>query len=243
MSEELWTRQMEWAITSTSDHALHDSQFRANALDQARCMMQIARRNVETIVDRLQDSGYEFVTPEMAHQPPQADVAKNVQLLASRGIYVPVALQAWLEVVGCVSLIGSHPSWPNTGCLGVGQQEGIWLADPLVVFFDAQSVLQEFAAWNRQQDSEETPGGSGAPFCIPFAPDDTQKAGLSGGCPYQLATDRDSIDPFVLHERRRCSFVAHLRHAFAWGGFPGFEFIREPPWDFINRMKADLELL
>jgi len=241
MSELLWNRQMEWAATAANQYLLEDPSFREQALERARGIMKVARNNVEELVQRLTASGYEFAAPEMAHQPPSPHMTVGIEVLASRGVYVPIALQAWLEEVGCVSLMGSHPEWTNTGCQGLGDQTSIWLADPLVVYFDAKSVAKEFAQYRKeQQESEVQPA---PPFCISFSPDDAQKAAVNGVCPYQLPAAEPSVDPVVLNERRRFSFVAHLRHAFKWGGFPGFEFVSKPPQDFIDQMSQGLEPL
>jgi hypothetical protein len=35
--------------------------------------------------------------------------------------------------------------------------------------------------------------------------------------------------------------VAHIRHAFAWGGFPGFEIIDNAPKHFLAEMRDGLE--
>jgi hypothetical protein len=167
MAENAWQRQMKWAFYVALDYRLADVQFRCEALNLGRTIMQRARRNTETIVARLKSRGYEFVESDRVHKPPAPDVADWITELEAQGIYLPIALQAWLQEVGTVNLMGTDESWPCSGYHGLGQGE-VWHTDPLVVEVDKGYLCEEFRDWKSRCDEDgfEEVG----PFCIPFAP-------------------------------------------------------------------------
>lgn len=239
MVENAWQQQMKWAFYVAQDYRLIDSQFKQDALNNACKIMRLARKNIELIVDRLKLRGYEFVDPKRVHIAPSADIAHWVAEFEAEGIYLPIAFQAWLQEVGSVNLMGTDKEWPNCGYHGLAQNE-MWYTDPLVVEVDKEYIYSEFENWKYQIDEE----GSDeiGPFRIPFAPDDLHKANISGGSPYELRADKLYVDPMVLNERHCFSFVAHIRHACFWGGFPGFEIIDDVPIQFLAEMRQGLEL-
>jgi hypothetical protein len=235
MAENTWQRQLKWATYAARDHRLGDPVFRAEALEAARVVMRRVRENIEAIVDRLNSRSYQFEFPDHVYRPPPAEARSWADELAGRGVFLPIAFQAWMEVVGTVVLMGTDPAWHKCGRSG---KDAIWYTDPLVVDGDFESLVREFEGWKFRAEKfgfEET-----GPFAIPFSPDDLHKAGVSGGAPYSLRADRPSVDGLVLNERHGFSFVAYLRHAFEWGGFPGFEIIDDRPVDFLRAMREGL---
>jgi hypothetical protein len=234
--------QADWAFYVAQDYRLNEIQFRRDAQNIARTIMQSARRNIELVISRLKSRGYEFIEPDRVHILPEPDVADWAAKFESQGIYLPIALQAWLQEVGTVNLMGTDKSWPCSGYSGFGQKE-VWYADPLVVEVDKDLIYSEFENWKSQCEEEGIQ--EAGPFCIPFAPDDLHKANISGGLPYELCAAHPVLDPIVLNERHCFSFVAHIRHAFSWAGFPGFEIIgsNRIPIDFLNEIRNGLEPL
>jgi hypothetical protein len=67
------------------------------------------------------------------------------------------------------------------------------------------------------------------PFRLQFAPDYIHKANVSGGPAYEVDAYAPQVDVLVLNEPRGHTFVAHIREALAWGGFPGFRYLSEVP--------------
>ena len=146
---------------------------------------------------------------------------------------LPISLRAWYEVVGGVSLIGSHTllndvDFGNRGGLRMGiggmqvQLPGMQpvppqpattqdiAPDPLVIV-----PLEELLS----QASEDEDGGGDLQLVI--APDDLHKANISGDAYYIHLPDAKA--DFVFDDGRRDSFVNYLRRVFQWGGFPGWE--------------------
>ena len=73
-----------------------------------------------------------------------------------------------------------------------------------------------------------------------IAPDAFHKANVSGGISYEIRTDVPVIDTLFQNEPHGLTFVEYLRLAFEWGGFPGFEGIRDAPVGFIDELRRGL---
>jgi hypothetical protein len=103
-------------------------------------------------------------------------------------------------------------------------------------------VHNEYQTW--QWRCEDNGPEKVGPFYIPIAPHDFQKAHearLNSGS-YELPTTSPVVDAILLNERHCLSFVAYLRLAFAWGGFPGIdsELIFERPSTYLSELRQGL---
>lgn len=199
----------------SSSHAAH----RKEALAFARTTMQRARGYVLDVIDELRGAGYRFVNPDVAYVPPNSETEDWLDGLPERNIHLPIALQAWLLEVGNVNLMGTHPSWP-TPAYGFEdcRTDGYPIyTDPLVV-----ELPPDFLDYLHEEWAEEK---SGEAFIVDLAPDHLHKAGISGGLPYGLPTDRPRVDTILLYERHCTSFTGYVRRALYWRGFPGFDYM------------------
>ena len=199
--------------------------------------MRRARENVERIVAHLRSTGYRFVNPEAAHRPPRADITEQVRQFHDLGLHVPLSVRIFWEEVGSVNLMGTHPDWPHAGY--AFDSCDVWQTDPLVV--EEPGLLHDYENWRYNRDEF---GDDYLDFIEPFrilvAPDAMCKANFSGGSPYAIACDAPAVDAILLHEPQCVSFVAYLRIAFEWGGFPGFRSWPDAPRAFIEKVKKDL---
>ena len=135
--------------------------------------------------------------------PPGPQTAPGLAKLEKEcGGPLPISLRAWYEVVGGVSLMGSHD---------VLNPEGEYTADPLVV-----APLREILVM------VESLGDEGE-MDLMVAPDDFHKANISGGEPYSITVPDARADAPFKYEWHETTFVNYLRKAFEWGGFPGWE--------------------
>lgn len=227
-----------WQLSLTDE--LLQTQQRKDALDFACKVMSFARQNLEVLFARLTESGYQF-----AHRnpfcPPEENVKRNLEELWKRGVYVPVSLQAWLIEVGCVDFCGTHPDWPRTGCAGIYDDQSDetepWYTDPLVIDVSTKTMLE---------DLEEYPPPKEGDFfsnCIEIAPDDTTKANISGGGPISISSAAPRFDNVLVGQHGSLTLLSYLRHAFSWGGFPGFDYITNAPTEMIHRLTHDLTRL
>lgn len=235
--KNLWQLQMSWASYVSQGHLFSDVSIRHSAEDFIYSYMERANRNVSIIVEKLDATGYQFLYPEAAHVKPDKNAKEWMESLRSKQIYVPLSLQAWLEVVGNVNLMGTHPLWDYSGYSGMGP-EVVFHTDPLVVDVDESYIRSEYEAWECRvaEDGLDEAG----PFRVSFAPDDIHKANVSGGAPYELDVDKPDFDSIVYNERHGHTFVAHIRNAFRWGGFPGFELEASRPNEFLDSIAGSL---
>jgi hypothetical protein len=139
-------------------------------------------------------------------------------------VHLPVFLQAWAVEVGSVNLMGSHPSWPESGYSGLPPADAeVWYTDPFVLEIDADSLRSEYEEWCWQ--TKEYGSGETGPFHLDIAPDHIHKTNISGGPPYAVDTSLPSVDTLLLNARDCTSLFHHVHNAFAWGGFPGLAYM------------------
>jgi hypothetical protein len=146
-------------------------------------MAHRARHNVEVLVGRLREQGYQFHSndgsqqPVEPHRPPTTDADSLVDWLEAQFGPIPMALSSWVRIVGDVWLVGTHPEWVESSA-----------ADPLVLEVEGSRYPRvqmrdhfeaEFAAWQEWSDNNAE-----GPFELPVAPDRLHKANISGGDPY-----------------------------------------------------------
>jgi hypothetical protein len=174
---------------------------------------------------------------------------------------LPLSLKAWYEVVEHVSLSGSHPElnpieratrkptmFVSPAILeGPAGQRRRQLVESLGFRVTSQApapslnenplpdplVIAPLDALVGEVDDGES--GSGEYI---IAPDDLQKADISGGV-YAVALPDGNAD-VVFPDWKGDYFVAYLRRVFAWGGFPGWERHGHPPSELIRELTHDL---
>lgn len=215
-----------WACGLAFNGSDADEQEWTDGLDLARKVMAFARVNIDSLLERLQVAGYQFanITP---HVLPTLSCQARILELDKRGIYLPVALKAWLLEVGRVDLRGSHPDWENTAYSGMfdeGDQREPWFSDPLVVDVDLESL----ARLDELSD------------CVEVAPDIITKANISGGSPIRFSTSVRTFDSVMIGQLGSYTFHSYLQHAFFWGGFPGFEYVPDAPIDSLKHLANGL---
>lgn len=171
--------------------------------------MQRVRRNIETIIERLIDTGYEFgitfngeenrYAEPFRSEPDNAE--QNIAYLESTFGELPLSLKMFWRVVGAVCLVGRYPDWAET--VDETSIDALWITP---------ADSGEFELYE-QEDGEE--------FVLPLAPDQFAKAVVSGGAPYGIALPCATTDA-IFTDWHGTTFVNYLRICFEWGGFPGF---------------------
>jgi hypothetical protein len=180
--------------------------------ERRRLVLESAWQSREAAARQIAES---FDDEPPPHVPPPKSTAgdlKRLEKLADGP--VPIALRAWYEEVGGVSLLGWHSAlFPNSdepmGLSGCA-------SDPLVVY-----PLGEMLGYLEEQ-------GEGGRIEFILSPDDLAKSHTSGGGPYTIAIPDPCADP-PFNDGNRRTFVNYLRHVFRWGGFPGWAGDGEPP--------------
>lgn len=220
-----------WSWNLALNGTAIDTKADIDAINFARKVMAFARQNVEILVNRLTTSGYRF-TNERPFVPPANDVLSHLEDLSAAGVHFPIAFQAWLLEVGTVDLCGSHPDWPRSAYVGIFDEKSPhsepWHTDPLVIDIDLPSFVERASDDPKNLDS------------IEIAPDDVHKANVSGGGPISVACTQPSFDSVLIGQQGSFTLLSYLRHAFEWGGFPGFDFIADAPTEMLNSLAKGL---
>lgn len=150
---------------------------------------------------------------------------------------LPLSLRSWYRHVGYVSFAGSHP---------VLSPAGSAVADPLVVRPAAEIIMGapipgddtevSVAAIFEEQECARRNGKR----VLTISESDRSKAGLQGGKQCNIFLPEPSADVELRNLWRPMTFVAYLRSAFEWGGFPGWERDPSPPRDAIAELTEGL---
>ncbi|CPS44485.1 hypothetical protein [Mycobacteroides abscessus] len=195
---------------------VREPRYLEDATEVAYTMAIRARRNIELIADRLVDSGFVAHTNDSERKsrvpfiPAGEDSRVFVAQLTEKLGPIPLTVASWIEFVGDVWLVGSHPRWP-----------GIHQSDPLVVEFECAYSGGHSVAYSYYEGEYEEWLKSGiGSFQMDFAPDRLHKANISGDEPYGIFVPDACVDGTVNMGGRRMSFVSYLNWVFKAGGFP-----------------------
>jgi hypothetical protein len=190
--------------------------------------MKRARHNIEVLIPRLREMGYQFHPAGQPTLDPwlldgNDDPVLLERLQASKRF--PMSLIAWLTEVGLVTLTGSHPrlafleNEPNFPKI---------YSDPLDVSICHPVALEaELQTWVRKS-------GERGSFETSISIDTYSKAWVTtdeypSGDFYSLELPNPAADFQVLGVKGKPYFVDYLRQAFKWGGFPGWSNYKQPP--------------
>lgn len=189
--------------------------------------MRRMRRNIETVIERLTEFGYTFgYYPDGETEipyypgplsPPTAQVGRHIAELEAATGPMPLSLKAFWSEVGGVNFAGALPAW------GDKNFDPLWV-DSVEKGSDTPNGawhLLECSDW--RENVEEYGAEEVGPFILSLAPDDLNKANVSGGAPYGMTLPNVAADAPFENEWHQVTFVEYLRIALLdWGGFPGF---------------------
>lgn len=165
-------------------------------------------KNLDRLVRRLDDLGYEFYERAEAFPGPAPGTDAAIARIEHEVGELPAAIKVFWRLVGSVNFVGAHPAW-----------DGCDYPDPVVVFppVGALAELDDFLSNKEQRLVHHFP------YRVPIAPDPLHKQNVSGGMWYNLDVPAVADDPPLNDERHRISFVSYLELAVRWGGFLGLE--------------------
>jgi len=169
---------------------------------------------------------------------PEPGTAKDLRVLekVTKGP-LPLSIRTWYQHVGYVSFAGSHP---------VLNPAGSATADPLVVRPAAEIIMgvpipgddTEVSVAEMREELERA--RENGKTVLTISESDRSKAGLQGGKQCKVWLPDPSADVELRNLWRPITFVAYLRSAFEWGGFPGWERDPSPPRDVIAELTEGL---
>jgi hypothetical protein len=198
-----------WAELLALGSKVRDEPILADAVAVARETMRRCRVNIERLVSRLPELGYEFQYPDEAFVAPDADVLKQISDIESRVGPIPLSLCAWYEIVGSVNVIGQQTEWSEDA---FGEYP-----DSLVLNPSNFILKYDEGNWDREH------------YQLPMAPDRYHKEDVSGGPPYTIVLPNPDIDAPFENEPNKTTFVNYLRICFRSGSFPG------SPWGELTK--------
>ncbi|MDJ0621307.1 MAG: hypothetical protein QNJ63_31985 [Calothrix sp. MO_192.B10] len=195
------------------------------------------KSNFETIVKELLDIGYEFCSKSRdgliihtAFVPADPKSVELVNWLEEQFGKVGMMVRAYILTVGDINLNGTHSEWDYE----------LLPIDPLVIEFtgniygeDIKDVyLSEYEYW---QESREL----GEKFGLPFAPDFWHKADISGGMSYRVLIPDRTIDPVVMLDHEKTTFVDYLNLNFEQNCFRFLE--QSTAANLLSKINSKLE--
>lgn len=209
---------------------VYDDHVREDGRLVAKEIMRRVRWNIELIIPRLRDVGYQFGEgfwnpsdnplpeeraaiekdiPVLGHPTPETpqQVAHLEKLVGP----LPLSLTYCYTEVGSVNLIGSFSS-ASEQQFGKGYGYGL---DPLFVY-SVEMALQMVATYLVHDMWKNDP-------ILALSPDSDYKYARSGSGVYGIHLPCKAFDAYLLLEPHHTTFVNYLRLCFQWGGFPGLE--------------------
>ncbi len=220
--EAVWRELVALGPQVREDH------FREPAWAVTQETMRRAGYNFRLLLERLKKLNYQFVGEEW-NQVPCSKGDRSVLQAADRvGAWLPLSLRVFLEEVGQVHLVGSHPILCPMDAKGRPL-----LTDPLQVT-DGGSINSFLKQWSGTHAEDREP------FSWEISPDAEGKAvflmndSVEGH--YTVRLPNAAADVVLEGESQGRTFVEYLRRSFQWGGFPGWE-------RYANRPETELTLL
>ena len=194
-----------WEELYTLGPTVRNADVYADAEAVATETMRRVRYNIEAIIPRLEELGYQFgyewtwgspMTSSfwVERQParttsPAPDIAAQIERFEAQVGLLPLSLKAFYREVGGVNFVGSHPAWER-------------LLDPQnTLGMEAAAKLDPLFVWNFTEDSVED--WSSSPKEVSYhailAPDRYFKYDISGSGPYWMEVPNAAADG-MLHD-------------------------------------------
>jgi len=202
--------------------------------------MRRAAHNVNLLVERLAKLGYRFNPPpahgmESVNWPCTKEERQLLQACDRKRLWIPLSLRAFLEEVGWVDLVGTHPALNPLNDSG----EPLFHTDPLQLSpgceWDLQAVFEE---WSGASPEEREPAGWQLGSSAEGKSDE-----LMDELPedlYSIQLPNAAADAPLEGEVHKISFVEYLRLSFQRGGFPGWENYEHRPEKELASLREGL---
>ena len=249
-----------WADLLALGKRVHEEPVYSDALAVARETMSRARTNIETLIVRLDNIGYQF---ETARDSPPEFLEKIIEMLG-RGNPVFEQLRSGFDkTLAPASTLDERSVYSRAGewsgnC--ISELEG-YLQGPLplslrawyeciqhVSFLGSHPILNPGAeaitplpdpftlmSLPDAVDYESWESKEGYPIAV----DEFFKANLSREHRYYI-NFRDARADTIFADWQKDTFVAYLRRVFKWGGFPGWARHPNPPSELIGELTDGL---
>jgi len=208
-------------------HAAAIAQHRDLALEAAavaEALMRRVRDNADAVRSVLRGAGAMIADEE--EPASDEDLERLIGIVGA----LPISLDAFWRICGSISFVpGGASRYDYGGCTLEAEGISLLALDPLEVCGpDVGWIIGDYET-RVAESHPEIVGG----LWLDFAPDFLHKQNISGGPAYSVElpprTLRGAVDPDVMFEPHRTTFVGYLREAFKWGGFPLLAVAELPP--------------
>ncbi len=219
-----------WEELYTLGPAVRQGDFYPDAEAVALETMRRVCHNIEVVIPRLEELGYEFgyawmkqerfrvdetwiAEQPVRYTPPPSAINERLQRFEEQAGLMPLSLRAFYHEVGGINFVGRHPAWEQL--FEAQRTHGIAPSnlDPLVVW--GFELIDHYYA---SLDEE-------SPFQLPIAADYELKYDVSGAGPYWIEVPDAAADALLRDEWHQTTFVNYLRICLHYGGLPGLQYI------------------
>jgi hypothetical protein len=219
-----------------------------------------AREQLNALHEQIRERGSESAKPQAIKAPSSTVADEIAEIEEWAGAPLPLSLRAWCEIVGSVSLVGTHP----TLSFQAGRQTPMMFINPdshrdapgkaaklRAAGIKATTVLEspaqppladplEITCSLDQQEPYDMDEDEGFGRRLILGRDDELKADISGlGELYGIKIPSSGADA-LFEDWHKTSFLNYLRIAFQWGGFPGWDRYPQRPDKEIAYLREGL---
>jgi hypothetical protein len=219
-----------------------------------------AREKLNALEKQIRERGCESAKTSAIKAPSPTVADEIAEIEEWAGGPLPLSLRAWCEIVGSVSLVGTHPALSfeaerQTPMMFINpdfhRDAAGEVAKLRAAGVKATTVLEtpprppfadplEIACSLDQQEPYDMDEDEGFGRRLILGRDDELKAGISGLRDlYGIEVPSSGADA-LFEDWHKTSFVNYLRIAFQWGGFPGWERYSQRPEKEIAHLREGL---
>jgi hypothetical protein len=163
----------------------------------------------------------------------EARFIKRIAGMEKKGFFLPLSLRAWIEEVGHVCLIGSHPS---LSFFEGADFPGIY-ADPFMMLPD----VYELQGW--LEEARESKNIAALDAVVGWTAEAKARLGVVNeqlDYGYAITLPNPAADAPLKGERHGVTLVEYLRVVFRWGGFPGWDQYEKRPEEHLKFLSEGL---
>jgi hypothetical protein len=163
----------------------------------------------------------------------EARFIKRIAGMEKKGFLLPLSLRAWIEEVGHICLIGSHPKlcfFEGAGFPGV-------YADPFMM----QPDVYELQGW--VEEARESKNIAALDAVVGWTAEAKARLGVANeqlDYGYGIMLPNPAADAPLKGERHGVTLVEYLRVVFRWGGFPGWDQHEKRPEELLKFLSEGL---
>ena len=246
--------QHVWQVLYTLGTNVHQAEVYPDAWAVAIETMQRVRHNVEILIPRLEELGYQFgyewlkdewlnvdeewieIQPAL-FAPPPANIIKQIRDFEAQAGPLPLSIKAFYSEVGEINFFGRHPTWEHLFEREKSLEQPPSNLDPLAVIGFSEKILEDYISWREVMQKK---GLKASSYPLMISVDSDLKYDVSGSGIYEIEVPNPSADAMLLNEWHNTTFVNYLRICLQYGGLPGLQYISGFLSEELSYLRQDL---